>query len=205
MTIKKNTPQFLRQSGLSFTTIINQTMDIIDDPASLGIYCYLASKPDNWEINNKELQSRFNKGFDFIKKRLADLREKGLIKKSAVRNETTGQIMRWEIILVNYQEAENPPSSESRKGKTQKVDFPPGGKTESNNNINIKIKDNINNISATNAAHHFVDNDYEVLDCDSTDNADYSNNQTNDQGTELKTHTGKTIPNKSDYCDNQTK
>lgn len=206
MTIKKNTPHFLRHTGLSFTTIINQTMDSIDDPASLGIYCYLASKPDNWEINNKELQNRFNKGFDFVKKRLADLREKGLIRKSCVRNETTGQIIRWEIVLVNYQEGENPSSSESRRGKTQRVENPPGGKIEPNNNIYIEIKDNINNISATKVAPDFddIDSDEDYFEYEEIHAGDYSNNQTNISIIEDKPSEAKMNSDKSDYFENQS-
>jgi len=228
MSIKKNTPQFLRQSGLSFTTIVNQTIDLIEDPASLGIYCYLASKPDNWKINNQELQSRFRKGFDFIKNRLSDLKKKGLIKKYPIRDKTTGQIIRWEVLLINHQEVENPSPSQSRIGKTHKVGFPPCGKNESNNNIDIIIKDY--NISATSVAHDFVDMDIDNHECDVTANltfnetpsfadndnelfeseddyessiADYSNNQTHESETSPKCLDSKRNKDKSDYFDNR--
>lgn len=202
MSIQKNTPQFLRHSGLSFTTIVNQTMDLIIDPASLGIYCYLASKPDNWQINNAELQSRFNKGFDFIKGRLADLKNIGLIRKVAIRDEATGKILRWEIELINYQEGNNKSSGLSRGGKNHLVGKPPGGKTDPNNNIYIKIKDNIKPIVDSDES---TENDYNVNDeSQIPKKSDYSNNhqEYNKKGPE--TLDGKVSSEKSDYFEKQS-
>jgi len=42
MSIVKNTPHYLKHSGSFFTTIINKTIESIQDPAALGIYLYLA-------------------------------------------------------------------------------------------------------------------------------------------------------------------
>jgi len=101
MSIEKNTPNILRQLGRSFTTIINSSMDSIKDPASLGIYCYLSSKPDGWEIREKELQSRFGKGREFISDRLKDLTALGFINKICHRD-SSGKITHWETILKNH-------------------------------------------------------------------------------------------------------
>lgn len=100
MSIIKNTPNFLKHTGLSFTTIINQMMALIPDAAALGIYCYLSSKPENWNISHAELQKRFGKGRDYIRNKINILKEIGAIKTSAIKDEK-GKIMYWETTLVN--------------------------------------------------------------------------------------------------------
>jgi hypothetical protein len=110
MSIQKNTSNFLRHHGLSFFTIINQTMELITDPATLGLYCYLSSKPQDWRICYKHLENRFNKGRDFILKRMDELKRLGLIKKKSIRDEK-GQIMYWETILVNFVQSHNTQNS----------------------------------------------------------------------------------------------
>lgn len=112
MSIEKNTPNFLKHSGSSFTTIVNKTIEAIEDPATLGIYLYLASKPSDWQISETNLQNRFQKGRDFIRARLSELKLLGLLKKTSIKN-SFGQIIRWESIL--YKEihiTENPLSGD---------------------------------------------------------------------------------------------
>lgn len=108
MSIVKNTPHILKHSGLSFTTLINNTLDCIKNPGTLGIYVYLASKPSDWEISESNLQSRFNKGRDYIRARMAELKLLGLLKSTAIKNKQ-GRIIRWETVLLNeVQITENP-------------------------------------------------------------------------------------------------
>lgn len=99
--IEKNTPQVLKKLGLSFTTLINQTMEMISDPATLGIYVYLSSKPDGWVIREQELMKRFNKGRDYIRARISELKHIGLMESISTRNEK-GQIIGWTTILHNH-------------------------------------------------------------------------------------------------------
>lgn len=144
MSIVKNTPHYLKHSQFPFTTVLNKTIEAIKDPASLGIYLYLTSKPDDWEISETNLKNRFGKGRDFIRARLSDLKKIGLLKSVAVKN-TRGQVCRWETILytevqntenkecgVHNQIPENPPSGETsdqadppttNKGSLQKKDI----------------------------------------------------------------------------------
>jgi hypothetical protein len=100
MSIVKNTPNFLKHSDLPFTTLINKTIESIKDPATLGIYVYLSSKPNDWEISEKNLQNRFDKCRDFIRSRLSELKALGLLKSISIRDENH-KIVRWETILYN--------------------------------------------------------------------------------------------------------
>jgi hypothetical protein len=154
MSIIRNTPNFLKHLGLGFTTIINSTMDLIQDPATLGIYCYLAGKQDNWEINETNLQNRFNKGRDFIRDRLAELKKIGLIKTQAFKD-SKGRITHWETTLINYLDdyenhnTENPESG--IKSPVHITEIPVTGesrhleKPTHSNNIYIPIKETSTN------------------------------------------------------------
>lgn len=112
MSIQKNVPNLLKHSGFSFTTILNKTIEVIEDPAALGIYVYLASKPMDWKISETNLRNRFNKGGDFIRSRLAYLKKLGLLKSIAIRDEKQ-RILRWETVLYSeIQKGENPTTGE---------------------------------------------------------------------------------------------
>lgn len=130
MSIIKNTPHILKHSGLSFTTLINNTLDSIKDPGSLGIYVYLASKPSDWEISETNLQNRFGKGRDYIRARMAELKLLGLIKIAAIKDKK-GRIIRWETTLfTEIQITENPSSGvhiteNPECGKSRRLENPP--------------------------------------------------------------------------------
>lgn len=125
MSIVKNTPHILKHSGLSFTTLLNKTLEAIKDPATMGIYVYLASKPSDWDISETNLQNRFGKGRDFIRARLAELKLIGLLKSVAIKGRD-GRIIRWETILFSeVQVTENPSSGED----VHITENPPSGET----------------------------------------------------------------------------
>ena len=124
MSIIKNTPNFLKHAGLSFTTLINSTIDLIKDPGTLGVYVYLASKPNDWKISERNLQNRFERGRDYIRARMSELKLLGLLKSTAIRDDK-GIIIRWETILYNEpQITENPYSGENPRNNAQITDHP---------------------------------------------------------------------------------
>lgn len=100
MSITKNTPHILKHSGLSFTTILNNTANSIKDAAALGIYFDLASKPSDWIISETYLQNRFDMGRDAVRSKMAKLKLLGLIRTSPIKN-SKGQIVRWETTLYS--------------------------------------------------------------------------------------------------------
>lgn len=131
MSIIKNTPDILKHNGLSFTTLINDTLELIENPATLGIYVYLASKPSDWVINETNLQNRFRKGRDFIKERIDELKSLRLLKKYSIRDDK-GQIVRWETVLFSQPAIEEPHITEnpdSGKGESTLLKNQVPGKT----------------------------------------------------------------------------
>ena len=64
----------------SFTVIPNDILTDRDIPAdALGLFVYVLSKPDNWEIRATHLCNRFNCGKDRVYRMLKDLRECGYV------------------------------------------------------------------------------------------------------------------------------
>jgi hypothetical protein len=100
MTIIKNTPHLLYQQKRFYTTSPTATIQNIKDGFALGLYVYLSSQSEKWEINEKQLMGHFGKSRDFIRARLKYLKDAGLIKKFTIKNEK-GQIVRWETVLYD--------------------------------------------------------------------------------------------------------
>lgn len=114
MSIEKHAPRVLVKMGFSFTTIVNNAMDAIQDMGTLGLYVYLCSKPQHWIIREKDLMNRFSCGRELIRTKMAKLKEAGLVSKSLVRDPDTGRILRWEIQVFDHV-TENPSSGCSDK------------------------------------------------------------------------------------------
>lgn len=124
MAIEKNTPNYLIHEQLPFTTVVNDTINSIKDCASLGIYIYLASKPDNWVICIQQLMNHFGKGRDFITSKLKNLRDLKALEVMAIRDEK-GKFVRRETILRR--------TLKPTLLKTPSVDNPDCGETGTNN------------------------------------------------------------------------
>jgi hypothetical protein len=130
MSVEKVQPNYLKKSGfeLPYTIILNNTIDIIPDNSALGVYLYLARKPEDWIIQEKDIMNRFKKGRDHVRKCLSLLKKIGLYKKESMRDEQ-GHITHWESTLY-AQVTENPSSSSIQvtekptSGKTHLLDKP---------------------------------------------------------------------------------
>lgn len=140
MSIKKNTPNFLKTSKLPFTTILNEVINLIQDPGALGIYVYLSSKSEGWEINEKHLMNHFNIGRDLCNKKMKYLKAIGLIKVSSIRD-SKGRITSWETELINQitenQYSGDEPSPQRSKSTSEKYKC-----TECEQYVNTRILKN---------------------------------------------------------------
>lgn len=138
MSIEKNNKNSLAHEEGGFTTLINSTIQNIRHPGALGLYCYLASKPADWEICKKHLQNHFMKGKDYINSCFKHLKEIGALGITMNRDEK-GKCIGWVTMLkrrinVQYvhdiQNTENPDSGGlPRILKTQNLDYPDSGKS----------------------------------------------------------------------------
>lgn len=69
----------LEKEDSGFTILLNDTLQKICDVDALGLYCYLASKPPQWNIDVKEIGRHFGVGRDKSYKMLNYLVECGAI------------------------------------------------------------------------------------------------------------------------------
>ena len=146
--IEKNTPNSLRHEEKGFTTVVNATINFIQDVGALGIYIYLASKPNDWQISKKQLMNHFGVGRDYINSRFKYLKDNGFMVITPSRDEK-GKIVAWETLLKTnrvIQNTENPSSGESRILETQNTAKPHSGQSAPTNKRLEKNKV-INNIS----------------------------------------------------------
>ncbi len=99
MSIKKATTRLKHNKILlSFTQIFNEVCQGIRHTGAAGIYMYLASKPEDWEICKTELARHFNCGIKHINTCFKHLKDLGLIQISPHKDEK-GKILYWETIL----------------------------------------------------------------------------------------------------------
>lgn len=95
--VEKLQPRLYKES-LGFTQLLNETLNAIDDAEVLGIYCYLASKPEEWEISKTQLRNHFKIGINKMDNIFTKLRTLGLLEMIPVKNEQ-GQVSHWDYFL----------------------------------------------------------------------------------------------------------
>lgn len=79
------------------TIFPNQSLQSIRNPVLLAIYVYLASKPQEWQINIKQLMNHFNIGKNKAYQAISDLTDMGLIKRTETRDK--GKFLNYEYYL----------------------------------------------------------------------------------------------------------
>ena len=80
---------------------LTSSLNIIKDPATLGIYYYLLTFPEHYCIEIRHLQDRFDKGTDFIRSRISQLKELGFIQTEVVKDEK-GRFRKSETKLIRH-------------------------------------------------------------------------------------------------------
>jgi len=123
----------LKNLTKDFTTIPNKI--IIDSNLSAGafrLYCYLASKPETWEVNNTDIRKQLGVGKDALAKYWKELKENGWIEKEQEKDEK-GKFTGKTILILhnsripknteigkspNPDKDGNPKKSESGKSRT---------------------------------------------------------------------------------------
>lgn len=87
---KKNIEKFegtFEKEKLGVTMIPNETIQSIRNHEGLGLYVYLLSQPDSWQLNRKQLCRHFECGRDKMYSLLNYLLEEGLITRLHAREE----------------------------------------------------------------------------------------------------------------------
>ncbi|GKS62473.1 hypothetical protein YTPLAS21_19310 [Candidatus Nitrosocosmicus sp.] len=160
MSIVKAT-NYLKHNKVRFTTIVSNTIDIIKHTGALGVYTYLASKPEDWIICKKHLQNHFECGRGHIDTCFDKLKEYGVLDIMPIKD-IHGRVIKWETTLHSVPNSQEPAqtliwqnsqmeiaepeneqggSGDSRIQLFQNVDFPECGKMTPTNKryLNNKI------------------------------------------------------------------
>src|ERR1700730_7963141 len=96
MAIEKFKGSFkIEKSGC--TTLVNKTINYIRNSDALALYTYLSCRPDNWDLNVKQIMSHFEWGRDKTYKSLTKLQDLFLLKKIDHREQ--GMFIKHEYCL----------------------------------------------------------------------------------------------------------
>lgn len=127
----------LFKEDLGFTQLLNETINEIKDPCTLGVYCYLASKPEEWIICKKQIREHFKIGVDKLDKIFKRLIEFGLL--SIVREKENGKFTGIDYYLHLRINPANK-GVDSTPVKTTPMERPPIYINKDNINKDIKEK-----------------------------------------------------------------
>lgn len=108
MSVQKFTGSFSKEKG-GCTSLVNSTVQSIMDMNVLAIYCYLMTKPDDWQINPKEIMNHFGSGKDKVYKALTALIEMKLLLREEFREKGKITHYSYTIFLKPYIENEVEP------------------------------------------------------------------------------------------------
>jgi len=130
----------LKNLTKNYTTIPNEL--IVDTSISAGafrLYCYLASKPETWEVNNKDIMKSLKIGSkDTLSKYWNELIKNNWIEKQQERN-SNGKFTGKTILILHNNR--NPKNTEILKsGNSEKYGNPKNteiGKSRKHSNTNI--------------------------------------------------------------------
>lgn len=95
--VEKLQPRLYKED-LGYTQLLNETLNAIEDAEVLGIYCYLASKPEEWNINKQQLRNHFKIGINKIDNIFTKLKSLGLLETLPVKDKQ-GKIIHWDYYL----------------------------------------------------------------------------------------------------------
>jgi len=117
---------FINEHNFSgFTIMSNSTINLLKYDCALGVYCYLASKPNNWIISVENIKSHFDiskeKAYKIVNHLIEvgllerkDFRENGKHKKTIYYLYISPKKQDPEFQETEFQEAEKPPTTKKR-------------------------------------------------------------------------------------------
>lgn len=123
MTVNRVSATLARTQEKPYTTLLNDSLDLIKNTDSMAIYVYLQTKAEGWKVRRTDVMNRFGIGKDKYTKALGRLKEIGLVESVMIRNEE-GKILDNQLV-IHYQpcnrETEKPDTGENRKSDKPEV------------------------------------------------------------------------------------
>ena len=105
----ENNTIFLREKKERDYTVINNTIlkDTRISWKAKGLFCYLLSLPEDWNICMNDLQNRAKDGIDGLKSAVKELKEYGYLIQKRNKDEK-GRFLKTVYIIVENPQVENP-------------------------------------------------------------------------------------------------
>ena len=101
MAIQRISASIARYDERPYTTLMNDTLGIIDCPIAFSIYVYLQTKPEGWTVRREDVRKRFSLGRDRYDKAIKKLKDIGLLSHTQEKDES-GRIVKWDLV-VHYE------------------------------------------------------------------------------------------------------
>lgn len=106
MSIEKFSGQF-KNEAKGVTILINSTIEQIKNAETLGVYVYLATKPDTWKIHYREIMRHFKIGKEKTYRLLNTLMELGLLTREEIKEK--GRFKEYVYMLYLKPNCTEPP------------------------------------------------------------------------------------------------
>lgn len=91
----------LRKAGLNFVVLPGQIIQVLKNPLSLAIWCYLQSHSEGWIIRRDQIMSHFDIGRHKYDAAMHELRASGLIWTETTRNPETQKMTGKRLVCSN--------------------------------------------------------------------------------------------------------
>lgn len=101
MAVKRVSASLARTQELPYTTLLNNTVDLIRNPIALAIYTYLQTKNEKWIVRRTDVMERFGIGKHRYTEAMGHLRDLGLVERVVNRNQQ-GQVIDNQLV-IHYQ------------------------------------------------------------------------------------------------------
>lgn len=101
MSIKNFPAPTLRKAGLNFVVLPGQIIQLLKNPLSLAIWCYLQSHAEGWVIRRAEIMNHFAIGRYKYDAAMMELREAGLVWSESSRDPETQKMIGRRLVCSN--------------------------------------------------------------------------------------------------------
>jgi len=109
-----------------------------------GILAYILSLPDDWVFYMEEVATHAKDKLDSLRSGMKELKEHGYIKRFPIKDDK-GKIIRWETIIYEIPQVENPQMEIPQVGKPQvenpQMEIPQVGKPQVENPMLLNTKE----------------------------------------------------------------
>lgn len=125
-----------------FTMILNKVLQSCTNSSLLGLWCYLQSLPENWDISPQHLMNHFSIGKDKCY-RLLDLAISCRLLRHDIIRDERGRMVGFNYVVLNGENFENNTETKKYKRKSKPVDNYPLSENQEVDNVHFLKKQKV--------------------------------------------------------------